>query len=147
MGCFRRFRRLNAISSASTVGCFRCYINLLRRPKAIQCLMDRAPLENQFRVWMVMLVGCMSLFMVGDDRWLSAFLYLLHDQQKFHFSDCITHVWFPSVVFERLILWGGFLSPTHACSVRDWCKRGCKSCGLERPLLSRWLCVSVDVAF
>ncbi len=77
MGCFRRFRRLKAISSASTVGCFRCYINLFRRPKTIQCLMVRAPFENQFPVWMAMLVGCMSLLMVGDDRWLSAFLYSL----------------------------------------------------------------------
>ena len=77
LSALHSFRRLKAISSASTVGCFRCYINLFRRLKALQCLLVRAPFENQFPVWMVMLVDCMSLFMVGVDRWLSAFLYSL----------------------------------------------------------------------
>ena len=77
LSALHSFRRLKAISSASTVGRFRCYINLFRRLKALQCLLVRAPFENQFPVWMVMLVDCMSLFMVGVDRWLSAFLYSL----------------------------------------------------------------------
>ena len=77
LSALHSFRRLKAISSASTVGCFRCYINLFRRLKALQCLLFRAPFENQFPVWMVMLVDCMSLFMVGVDRWFSAFLYSL----------------------------------------------------------------------
>jgi hypothetical protein len=34
---------------------------------------------------------------------------------------------FSSVVFERLVLWGGFLSPTCAQSVRNWHKWGYSS--------------------
>ena len=104
LSALHSFRRLKAISSASTVGCFRCYINLFRRLNALQCLLVRAPFENQFPVWMVMLVDCMSLFMVGVDRWLSAFLYSLAFQQMFYSSDCITLVWCPSVVVGGLIL-------------------------------------------
>jgi hypothetical protein len=38
---------------------------LFRLPKSISSAFVSAPYENQFLVWMVMLVDCMSLFMAG----------------------------------------------------------------------------------
>jgi hypothetical protein len=39
---------------------------LFRLPKAIFSAFVSAPYENQFLVWMVMLVDCMSLLTAGD---------------------------------------------------------------------------------
>ncbi len=89
MGCFRRLRWLKAISSASTVGCFRCYINLFRRLKAIQWLLVRAPFDNQFPVWMVMLViVCHCLWLVMIDGFQHSSI-LSHYQQMFDFVRAI----------------------------------------------------------
>ena len=50
-----------------TMECFRRHI-LFRLPKAISSAIVSASYEKQFLVWMVMLVDCMLLFMVGVDR-------------------------------------------------------------------------------
>ena len=124
------FRRPKAISSAGTVRCFRCYIVFVG-PKLSSVFWFGPRSKISFRCgWWCWWAVCHCLWWVLIDGFQHSSI-LLHDQQMFHSSDCITLVWCPSVVFERLILWGGFLSPTHARSVRDWCKRGCKSWNLE----------------
>ena len=149
MGCFRRYIRfvgpklylVPALWDAFDVTLI-CFVG--SKLSSVFCFGPRSKISFRCGWWCWWAV-CHCLWWVLFDGFQHSSI-LLHDQQMFHSSDCITLVWCPSVVFERLILWGGFLSPTHARSVRDWCKRGCKSWSLEWPLLSRWLCVSVDVA-
>jgi hypothetical protein len=120
MGCFRRYIRFvgpKLYLVPALWDAFDVTLICFRRPKAIQCFLVRAPFENQFPVWMVMLVGCMSLFMVGVDRWFSAFLYSL---------AWSTNVSFFRLYHPRLVSFCCFwevdfvrgISFAHACSQR-----------------------------
>jgi len=150
MGCFRRYIRFVGAKLylvPALWDAFDVTLICFRRSKAIQCLLVRAPFENQFPVWMVMLVGCMSLFMVGVDRWLSAFLYSLAWSTNVSFF----RLYHPRLVsfccfWEGWFCEGDFYRP-RALTALEIGTNGDVSLEIwSWPLLCRWLCVSVDVA-
>jgi hypothetical protein len=58
------------LKNVLALGCFRRYF-LFRLPETISSAIVSAPYEKQFLVWMVMLVDCMLLFMVGAPNLMS----------------------------------------------------------------------------
>ncbi len=91
--CFRRYNCFvgSTLYLGPALGCFRCYIYLFRRLKTIHCLLFRVLFEFQFPVWIIMLMDCMAMFMVGVDRWLSAFLYSLASSTNVSFFRLYHH--------------------------------------------------------
>ena len=115
MGCFRRYIRfvgsklylVPALWDAFDVSLI-CYVG----PKLSSVFWFGPRSKISFWCgWWCWWAVCRCLWLVLIDGFLHSSI-LLHDQQMIHSSDCITLVWCPSVVFERLI------SFAHACSQR-----------------------------
>ncbi len=128
-------RRLKAISSAGTVRCFRCFINLFSSAQSYPVSFGSGPVRKSVS-GVDGDVGGLYVIVYGW-CWSMAFSIPLFSCM---INKCfILQIVSPSFgvllfVFKRLILWGGFLSPTCAHSVRNWHKRGCKSLGREKAI-------------
>ncbi len=77
LSALHSFRRLKAISSAGTVRCFRCYINLFSSAQNYPVFFGSGPVRKSVSGFDGDAGECMSLFVVGVYRWFSAFSYSL----------------------------------------------------------------------